>query len=449
MKKVQEPTARKTLTVATSRIPWQPLVGLVALIVVMSVVVLSGEELKHVPPASPSFTVLHSFAESPTDGAHPEAGLTLDVAGNLYGTTLVGGPEPSACGTLGCGTVFKLTPTGTETVLHSFAGGPTDGSESFSGLIRDTAGNLYGTLFSGGAHGSGVVFKLSPSGAETVLHSFTGGADGGYPAAPLVQDAAGNLYGTTTGGGAVPGSAEGGVVFELIRCASAPSGYDFKVLYSFTGADGSYPTGALIRDSAGNLYGTTDVGGATSTCHPTHGCGVVFKLSPTGTETVLHSFAGPDGANPFRAGLARDAAGNLYGTTQNGGAASSACANSGFGTCGVVFKLSPAGTETVLHTFTGGADGANPLAGLVRDAAGNLYGTASDGGAACFDNAITCGVVFKLSPTGAETVLHTFTGGADGGQPEAGLIQDLTGNLYGTTVFGGAYGLGVVFKLTP
>jgi uncharacterized repeat protein (TIGR03803 family) len=182
-------------------------------------------------------------------------------------------------------------------------------------------------------------------------------------------------------------------------------------------------------------------------------CGVVFKLSPAGTETVLYSFTGqPDGGNP-EAGLVRDAAGNLYGTTAFGGSSTTCPAG-----CGTVFKLSPTGTETVLHSFTG-PDGANPYAGLVRDAAGSLYGTTSSGGvksSACQGGSETCGVAFKLSPTGTETVLYSFTGGADGDVPYAGLIQDAAGNLYGTTAYGGAnstcdppYGCGVVFRLAP
>jgi uncharacterized repeat protein (TIGR03803 family) len=420
MKQVQEPTLRKTLIVATSRIRWQLLIGLVAAIAVMSIVVLSGQELKHVPPAAPSFMVLDSFTAA--DGAQPLAGLIRDAAGNLYGTTAGGGAH-------GLGVVFKLGPSGTETVLHSFAGFPTDGGGPNAGLTRDAAGNLYGTTTFGGEDRLGVVFKLSPSGTYTILYRFTGGADGANPYAGLVRDAVGNLYGTTFYGGA----SNAGVVFKL-----SPTGTE-TVLYSFTGgADGAYPYAGLIRDAAGNLYGTTAGGGAFRTW------GVVFKLGPSGTETVLHSFAGPtDGGGPT-AGLTRDAAGNLYGTTTNGGE----------GGLGVVFKLRSCGTYTVLHTFTGDGDGDGPFAGLVRDAAGNLYGTTFRGGPS--DN----GVVFKVSPTGTGynfSVVYTFTGGADGGLPYAGLVQDAAGNLYGTTASGGATsgacghfgGCGVVFKLTP
>jgi uncharacterized repeat protein (TIGR03803 family) len=229
MKKVREPwvekdphrrtRGQKNLTVATSRIPWQPLIGLIGAIVVMSVVVSSGEELKHVPPAAPSFTVLHAFTGG--DGGEPVAGLLRDGAGNLYGTTRNGGDS-------GAGVVFRVSPNGTETVLYSFTGGA-DGGYPYAGLIGDAAGNLYGTTPFGGAENfagcyhpgnqtCGVVFKLTPSGAETVLYTFTGGADGGNPYATLLPDAAGNLYGTTFGGGA----SVAGVVFKVSPAAARP-----------------------------------------------------------------------------------------------------------------------------------------------------------------------------------------------------------------------------------
>jgi uncharacterized repeat protein (TIGR03803 family) len=469
MNNVQEPTVRETLTVATSRMPWRLVIGLVAGIVVMSIVVVSGQELKHVPPAAPSFVVLHSFAGHPTDGAGPYAGLIRDAAGNLYGTTGYGGAH-------GSGTVFKLSPGGAEKVLYSFAGFDTDGAGPNS-LIRDTAGNFYGTTAIGGnanvavcdpTTGCGTIFKLSPSGTETLLYTFSDNGNGVYPNG-LIQDATGNLYGTANRGGFSdfnsfvcwhPDQVEGcGTVFKL-----GPAG-TFTVLHTFIpppdGNDGANPSAGLTRDAAGNLYGTTASGGANSTsaCSGLNGCGVVFKLSPNGTETVLHSFTGGrDGAVPS-ASLMRDAAGNLYGTTGYGGAESSACNYFGVPGCGVVFELircssAPSGYEfKVLYRFTGGADGGSPQAGLVQDAAGNLYGTTFEGGAkssACsyFGTTTTCGVVFKVSPTGTETVLHTFTG-ADGGNPFASLIQDAAGNLYGTAFEGGASGNGVVFRVAP
>jgi uncharacterized repeat protein (TIGR03803 family) len=299
-------------------------------------------------------------------------------------------------------------------------------------LAGGSEGDLYGTTNGGGVAGKGVVFKLDTTGTETVLHSFTDGADGGAPWAGVIRDSAGDLYGTTTGGG----PSDYGVVFKLNTTGTE------TVLHSFTGgADGGSPLAGLIRDSAGNLYGTAQAGGASV-------LGVVFKLDTTGTETVLHSFTGgADGATPF-ARLIRDSAGNLYGTTQYGGGGSSGN-NCYYGGCGAVFKLDTTGTETVLYGFTGGADGENPYPGLIRDSAGNLYGTTLSGGASGL------GVVFKLDTTGVEMVLYSFEGRADGESPFAGLIQDSAGNLYGTTYGGGAFsstcrgGCGVVFKLEP
>jgi len=361
-------------------------------------------------------------------GKNPEAGLIQDKKGNLYGTTVSGGNYKQ-------GTVFELKSDGKEKLLYSFTGA--DGANPFAGLLRDSAGNLYGTTEEGGDlncnsyWGCGTVFKVDRSGKETVLYNFTGGADGAKPNAGLVRDSAGNLYGTTQEGGTDGGTHGCGVVFKLDTTGAE------TVLHAFTGgADGDYPLAGLLRDSAGNLYGTTYFGG-------THGYGVVFKLKANGKEKVLYSFTGAaDGAEPY-AGLVRDSAGNLYGTTQRGGTLSESCEDG----CGVVFKLDTTGAETVLYSFTGGVDGACPDGGLVRDSAGNLYSTTLYGGA------YGMGVAFRLDTTGAETVLHSFAGpwkgGPDGAGPVAGLLRDSAGNLYGTTGNGGAYGDGVVFKITP
>jgi uncharacterized repeat protein (TIGR03803 family) len=346
-------------------------------------------------------TVLHTFTGG-ADGGGPIAGLIRDSAGNLFGTTSTGGT--------GAGVVFQLDSTNHEKVLYTFTGGA-DGGRPYAGVIQDSAGNLYGTANSGGS-GAGVVFKLDKTHHQTVLYSFTGGPDGGLPYAGVIHDSAGNLYGTTTFG------AEGaGVVFKLDT-----TGHE-TVLYSFAnGTDGGNPYGGVIRDSAGDLYGTT-AGGPFN-------AGGVFKLDTTGRETVLYSFpSGSDGENPF-AGVVRDSASNLYGTTYYGGPSDR----------GIVFKVDATGHETVLYSFTGGADGGYPFAGVILDSTGNLYGTASSGG-------IGAGVLFRLDTTGNETVLYSFTGGADGGKPQAGVIRDSAGNLYGTTYFGGTSGWGVVFKL--
>jgi uncharacterized repeat protein (TIGR03803 family) len=365
-------------------------------------------------PNTTKEVVLHNFA-SPPYGAYPDTGVIRDSAGNLYGTTNGSYSDVGGGGTNDAGVVFKVDTSGNETVLYSFTGGA-DGS-SPNGLIRASAGDLYGTTtYGGGASGAGVVFKVDASGHETVLYSFTGGADGAYPVAGVIRDSAGNLYGTTYGGGA----SGAGVVFKVDTSGNE------TVFYSFTGAaDGGNPAAGVIRDSAGNLYGTTIYGGGAS------GAGVVFKVDASGHETVLYSFTGgADGGNSD-AGVIR-AAGNLYGTTTGGGASGA----------GVVFKVDMSGDETVLYSFTDGADGGNPYAGVVRDSAGILYGTTAFGGTA------GVGVVFKVDTSGNETVLHTFKRGPCGNQPyTAGVILDPVGNLYGTTSFSGAGGQGAVYKL--
>jgi uncharacterized repeat protein (TIGR03803 family) len=341
-------------------------------------------------------------------GASPDAGTIQDDSDGLtscalYGTTLLGGA--------GCGVVFKLDQTGNETVLYTFTCGA-DGSNPASGVTHHTDGNLYGATYGGGADGFGVVYQLDSTGRETVLHSFTGGADGAHPSG-AVFDPAGNLHGTASHGGI----SNFGVVFKL------EPGDRYHITHSFTGTDGSYPSG-VVRDSAGNFYGVTFNGGA-------HDAGVVYKLDSTGRETVLYSFTGgADGANPHL-GVVLDSAGNLYGTTAYGGA---------FG-FGVVYKVDSAGKETVLHSFTGGTDGATPLGGVILDSNGNLYGTTGGHGA-------HWGVVYELDSTGRETVLHSFTGGVDSGTPMGSVILDSAGNLFGTT-FGGRSDNGVVYKLGP
>jgi uncharacterized repeat protein (TIGR03803 family) len=372
-----------------------------------------------VPVWAQTFTLLHAFVGG-TDGGAPWAGLVLDGAGNLYGTTSQGGLGLFGC-PQGCGTVYKVNTTGKETVLHSFGLSATDGaSPMYGSLFRDAAGNLYGTTGYGGTHNSGTVFRVSPTGKETVLYSFAGGTDGGFPYAGVVRDKVGNLYGTTyvRGSGCAPYGC--GTVFKVNSSGAE------NVLYSFTGTpDGAHPYG-LVRDNVGNLYGTTAQGGTT-------GLGTVFEVNSAGKETAKYSFTGgTDGAIPY-AGVVRDSAGNLYGTVAFAGANG----------LGVVFKVNTAGEETVLYSFTGGTDGGIPFAGVIRDSAGNLYGTTTQGGA------YGQGTVFKVDTTGTETVLHSFTGGTDGGFPYAPLVRDKAGNLYGTALYSGAYGWGTVFKVAP
>jgi hypothetical protein len=402
--------------------------------------------------------VLHTFTSGNT-GGNPSGKLIFDTAGNLYGTTAAGGGFNTNCPNGWCGAVFELKPASggkwKEIVLHDFRWGK-NGSVPLAGLIFDSAGNLYGTTLEGGRgrcnfRACGVVFELTPGAGgkwtETVLYAFSGGDDGGNPYAGLIFDAAGNLYGTTVLGG----NRGFGVVFELMR---TPSGtWKDRILHAFTGGkDGGSPSGGLIFDEAGNLYGDTTLGGNLADCQG-EGCGVVFKLAPTShgrwKESVLYSFTGgQDGAMPSGSSLIFDSAGSLYGTT---GGNAEGC--QGFGGCGVVFKLTRTSTgrwkETVLHAFTGGKDGAVAEPDLTFDSAGNLYGTTYYGGLT--NCAFGCGVAFKLTPTSdgkwKESVLYTFTGGNDGGNPGSGLIFDGEGNLYGSAANGGANDWGVIFEL--
>ncbi len=360
------------------------------------------------------------------------SGVVRDTAGNIYGTTLEGGNTGGACGQFGCGTVYKVDSTGTLTVLYKFTGG-SDGQSPLTGLVLDTLGNLYGSSSAG-------TFKLDTSATLTLLHS-------GGPSSELVLDAAGNLYGVQSFGGFTGspcGNGGCGIVFKIDTTNT------YSVLYSFSGQpDGAYPGAGLVLDTAGNIYGTTKSGGATN-----HG--TVFKLDTSNKETVVYSFTGaPDGDTP-EAALTLDAAGNLYGTTYSGGllqcwepAQTMPPSNKPID-CGVVFKVDTAGTETVLHSFTGIPDGALPQGGLVLDSAGNLYGTTSEGGSNGFFGceilkpalSTGCGSVFKIDSTGTLSVLYSFSGNVDGGYPGAGLALDGAVNLYGTSV-------NTVFKLTP
>jgi uncharacterized repeat protein (TIGR03803 family) len=353
--------------------------------------------------------VLYNFAGS-SDGGDPYASLIRDAAGNLYSTVGYGG-------TSFAGAVFKVAPDGTETVLYSFTGGA-DGAFPISALVRDSAGNLYGTTTQGGSVGAGVVFKVAPSGTETVLHNFTGGRDGVDPVGGLLRDKKGNLYGTTLQGG----SSNDGIVFKI-----DPQGKE-TILHTFTGSatDGKYPTyTSFLTDAQGALYGVTEEGGSA-------GGGILYKLSKAGKLTILHSFMGgtTDGCNvlgtPFM-----DTAGNFYGTT-------SSC---GTHTLGTVWKVSKSGKERILHSFAGGtSDGEYPLAGVIVDAKGNVYGTTETGGAS------NVGTVYKVSQSGKFTLVHSFKG-TDGKYVYGGLVQNAKGTLFGVAQNGGSIGYGTVWKI--
>jgi uncharacterized repeat protein (TIGR03803 family) len=384
--------------------------------------------------------ILHTFAV--TDGDNPYTGVVFDGAGNLYGTTFYGGSTD--CNGAGCGVVFKLAPAAggglTETTIYAFTGGA-DGSHPYSPLVFDAAGNLYGATYGAyfGGTGQGTVFKLTPNADSSwsfvLLHAFAGGQDGAQPNGPLALDAAGNLYGTTN----IGGSHGAGIAFGLAPNSHGP--WKESLLHVFTGGqDGSAPFG-LISDAAGNLYGAATFGG-TATCS----CGVVYQLSPVSSggwkETVLHRFTGEsDGGYP--GSLALSSSGQLYGAAETGGR-TIYCS----GGCGVVFRLTAgvqgAWSETILHKFNG-VNGVGP-GGLVFDSGGqNLYGSTFSAGYAA-------GLIFDLaaSDNWTETVIYDFPGGFDdGAKPIGPLVLDRAGNVYGTTIFGGSDYAGVVFEVTP
>jgi len=382
-----------------------------------------------------TYQQLYAF-QGGSDGASPSAALT-DVDGALYGTTAVGGTTD--CKTEnGCGTVFKVTTSGKETVLHAFPAFDGDGTNPSSSLTN-VKGTLYGTTGFGGNHG-GTVFKITPAGQESVLYAFSGhdrGIGNGPYGPPIVVK--GTLYGATADGGSRACGIGCGAVFSLTLSGHAQQLYAFK-----GGSDGTFPETGVIND-AGTLYGTTFSGGGTG-CDGS-GCGTVFRVTRGGHERVLYAFqASNDGGLP-EAGLIY-VNGELYGTTAGWGGGAG-CGGQG---CGTVFKMTTTGQETVLYTFLGGNDGVNPAASLLN-VNGTLYGTTVyGGGTGCF-NGDGCGTVFAVSPSGQESVLYAFQGGSDGANPYAALIT-INGTLYGTTAGGGGTGCngngcGTVFAITP
>jgi uncharacterized repeat protein (TIGR03803 family) len=407
--------------------------------------------------------VVSSFAPVTAPNVVGDAKSAAAIAISAAGL-VIGGVAPVKSSTVAMGSVVGQSPApGTvvaiasainvsvssgiqpvETIMHSFTGCatgdncntpfPADGSSPAAGLIRGSDGSFYGTTSSGGSLNEGTVFKITPAGIETVLHTFSGGnaassGDGAVPVAPLIQASDGNFYGTTTFGGAY---SVGGTVFRI-----SASGAE-SVLYSFSGCADPEPCGIqgsadgaganwLVQDGNGNFYGTTLAGG-------TNKYGTVFSITPAGTETVLHSFytgspGNRDALTPN--GLLQGSDGNFYGTAQNAD----------------VFKITPAGAESVLYTFPGtGTDGGIPNGNLIQASDGNFYGTTSGGGT------YNGGTVFRVTPSGAETVLYSFvnvSGSLDGNSPSGALMQGTDGNFYGTTTLGGAYGQGTVFQVTP
>jgi len=437
------------------------LLTLLFLIIGLLFIILTAQ-----PAQAQTFKVIHNFTGGP-DGYEPIAGLTIDAAGNLYGTASNG--IPGSCDSSACGTVFKMTHVGSGwlfNILYSFPGG-NDGGHPKARVIFGPDGSLYGTTSNGAVgsycrfgDGCGTVFRLKPPATacatalcpwnETVLHRFTFGYndDGGHPTDAVIFDQAGNIYGTALDGGYLDCNVPYGcgMVFEL---TPSQGGWTESIMYKFDalgqhGGHNGYPYGGLTFDKAGNLYGTASKG--------YDNCGVVFQLTPSASgwqEHDLHRFSSTgeqwcegrnrndDGAFPGEGWLIFDDNGNLYGTTEHGGAYGS----------GTVFMLSPSGggwTFQVLYAFTNG--GVGPKSGLSLDAAGNLYG-------ATYSNGVHgAGSVFKLSPSDGGwtyTSLHDFTGGSDGADPYSNVTLGTNGKLYGTTQYGGAYGSGVVWEITP
>jgi len=376
--------------------------------------------------------VIYSFEED--EGEYADTDLETDSAGNIYGTTVLGGD-------FGSGTVFQLSHTGNSwvhTVLYSFTGGA-DGGEPYKGVTLDGEGNLYGTAVTGGSGicegGCGVAYKLTNSGGtwtQTVIHAFTGEDDGSGPGARVTVDGAGNVYGMAPTGGAYGL----GTIYKIRQGQNGA--WVLKVIHAFTGgADGATGSAGRMILRQGHLYGAATTGG-------TYGSGVVFELTPTQVGEwdfrTIYSFRGqPDGSFPYGA-LLLDASGNIYGTTYYGGA----------NNIGAVYQLTPRTNgewrEKVLYSFQGGTDGNSPISNLVFDTARNLYGTTSEGG-------LGTGTIFKLSPVGGghwmETVVHMFQGPPDGAFSYNGMVVDPFGNFYGATVHGGVDDDGSIYKFTP
>lgn len=411
--------------------------------------------------AAPAQTesVLYSFTGS-SDGNSPQSNLIFDTAGNLYGTATYGADNHCPDFGGGCGVVFELSPNGTGgwtyTVIHEFLGG-TDGGESYTPLTLDSAGNLYGTGSVGGnstacSGGCGVVYKLAPNGTGgwtySVIHNFHS-TDGANPRTGVVLDSSGNIFGTTYSGG----SSGFGVVYRLSPNASG--GWNVAVVHNFTGGvDGGSPNAIIVAPSNGSpdvFYGTTYLGGSRGHCI-SFGCGVVFRLSHVDgawREGPIHSFTGgKDGGNP--SGLTMDGSGNIFVTTAYGGG--SGCNHYG---CGSVFELSPSGSgynRSPLYSFTGGSDGGFAFGAPTLDSVGNIFGTTSGGGSA------GVGTLFELSLSSgiwSENVLYSFSG-TSGDYPFSGVVLDGAGAIYGQTMSGGIpgdcsaiLGCGVIYQVTP
>ena len=398
--------------------------------------------------ASPSQTLTTLLSFDYSNGAYPQyMSLVAGSNGDLYGTTYGGGASSA-------GTVFEITPSGALTTVYSFCAQPncSDGQAPDWGLVKAASGNFYGTTVEGGvkgycpASGCGTVFEITPSGALTTVYSFCAQpncSDGQSPAGTLLWTSSGALYGTTQLGGIISSSCNGscGTAFSI------SAGGELTTLHSFDGTDGSEPLGGLVQAQDGDLYGTTFNGGANDNC-PTVGCGTVFKMTTGGAVTTLYSFCSQsnctDGATPY-AGLAQGGDGDFYGTTVAGGNTTPYWT----GGAGTVFKITPAGELTILHTFTG-TDGAAPSAALVQGSDGNFYGTTQYGGTNNSCGSGGCGTIFRMTPEGTLTTLYSFCAEGypctDGDLPAGGLVQISDGEFYGSSG-GGAHDDGTIFRL--
>jgi uncharacterized repeat protein (TIGR03803 family) len=385
-------------------------------------------------PSGVTVTPLHGFSGSPSDGSNL-ATIIQGRDGNFYGTTVTGGPFNSRCSTNldGCGTAFRMTPGGAVTILYAFGSGGSNPITPTSTLLQAADGNFYGTT----AEGAASVYRMTPGGSVTFLTELGGPAEG-----TLIQTTDGNFYGTTRENG--PGTCS----WRSTQCTPTPgSGTIYRMspsgaltyLHVFNGSDGSKPYAGLVRATDGNFYGTTTEGGA-------YGFGTIYRMTPGGALTTLHNFAGgADGAHPLFSALLQASDGSFYGTTQFGGGPANG---------GTIFRITPGGAYTVMHSFTGqyipdgtpptgaASDGVQPSAGLVQASDGNLYGVTGGGGA------LGGGTAFMMSPSGVYTQLFMFAGNAEGSSPTATLIQATDGNLYGTAQYGGTYNKGATFRMT-
>lgn len=369
--------------------------------------------------AQAAYHIVHDFADTTTGGRYPAAPLLQTADGTFYGTTEEGGPA-------GTGTVFKMTADGTVTQLHAFGEIP-DAEYPSGGLLLASDGNFYGLTSGGGPGFGGAIYRMTPSGSVTVLQTFDLFSTGPHdPVGTLAQAPDGYLYGVTENGGAI----NRGTIFRMALDGT------FAVIHEFTVLDGGVPQAGLIRATDGNFYGTTTIGGGGPGCGGI-GCGTVYRVTPAGDLTIIHTFAGGAAGDRPQASVVQARDGNLYGTTQLGGALNG----------GTIFRVSLDGAFLQLHGFGSLTEGFDPHE-LIEGFDGYFYGTTNEGpGFGC--GGFGCGTIFRMDLAGSVQALHEFTGVPDGVAPYAGLTQAADGTLYGTTTIGGATADGTIFQLDP